>query len=42
MKLVRQWTERNEDEPSRESERYMIERSEWKAQNTPALGWDGE
>ena len=42
MKLVRRWTERSENQPDQENERYLIERSEWKVNNRPALGWDGE
>lgn len=38
MKFVQQWTDQQEGE----MERYLIERSEWKRNNRPALGWDGE
>ena len=38
MKRVDQWTHQDEGE----MERYLIGRSEWKLNNRPALGWDGD
>lgn len=40
MKLVKQWTETDEAQLPREMDRYLIERTDWKIQNEPELGWD--